>query len=102
MRTQLMMVLVAGAVLAGCAGPAQRIERGLVNVGVPRDVARCMGVRLEDRLSRQQLRQLERLARVGDGRLGRARLEEIGRALAGADDPRLAAEVVRTGLGCLI
>ncbi len=90
--------------LGACAGPAQRIERSLVRVGVPFDVAQCMGVRLEQRLTRDQLRRLDQLARLEDrrGGLGRARLEEIGRVLGGADDPALVGEVVRTGIGCLI
>lgn len=91
-------------ILAGCAGPAQRIERSLVGVGVPFGVAECMGVRLQQRLTRGQLRRLDDLARLEDrrGGLGRVRLEEIGRALAGADDPALVSEVVRAGIGCLI
>lgn len=91
-------------VLAGCAGPAQRIERSLVRVGVPFDVAECMGFRLERRLTRGQLRRLDDLARLENrrGGLGRVRLEEIGRTLAGADDPALVSEVVRAGLACLI
>jgi hypothetical protein len=98
------ILMGAGIGLAACAGPAQRIEQSLVRVGVPNDVARCMGVRLEQRLTRDQLRQLDQLARLEDrrGGLGQARLQEIGRALAGTDDPALVGEVVRTGIGCLI
>jgi hypothetical protein len=93
-----------GLFLAGCAGPAQRIERSLVRVGVPFDVARCMGVRLETRLTRNQLRRLDDLARLERqrGGLDRARLGEIGRALGGVDDPALVSAVVRSGIGCLI
>lgn len=104
MRIGWLGLSVAALALAACAGPAQRIERSLVRAGVPFDVAQCMGVRLEQRLTRDQSRRLDDLARLEQrrGGLDRARLGEIGRALGGADDPALVAEVVRTGIGCLI
>lgn len=98
----ILVVMGVALGLAGCASPAQRIERSLVRVGVPYGVAQCMGVRLQQRLTLGQLRQLDRLARLDDRGLGRARLEEIGRALGGSEDPALVGEVVRTGIGCLI
>jgi hypothetical protein len=101
MRPILIPIALSLAVV-GCATPSQRIERKLVEVGVPFRVAECMGVRLSQRLTMGQLRQLDRLARLDGDRLGRTRLEEIGRALAGADDPALMGDVVRTGIGCLI
>lgn len=101
MRT-LVLIAGLGMMLVGCTTPAQRIERKLVSVGVPGGQARCMGERLQQRLSMGQLRQLDRLARVNGERIERMRLEEIGRLLASPRDPGLMTEVVRAGLGCLI
>lgn len=91
-----------GLLLAGCASPAQRIERKLVEVGVPQGQAQCMGVRLQQRLSAGQLRSLDRLARMNGNRIERMRVEDIARQLAADGDPALVAEVVRTGIGCLV
>ncbi|WP_439534169.1 hypothetical protein [Polymorphobacter sp.] len=96
------MALGLALAVAGCASPAQRIERKLVEVGVPQRVAECMGQRLSQQLSTSQLRQLDRMARLEGDRIGRARIEDIGRALAGAENPALMGEVIRTGVSCLI
>ena len=103
MRPQTILPAVFLSVLiASCASPAQRIERALVNSGVPPSQAQCMGYRLAERLTTSQLRQLDQLARLTNDRLGRARLEDIGRAIAGPENPALIAEVVRTGIVCLL
>ncbi|GGI81124.1 hypothetical protein GCM10007973_17000 [Polymorphobacter multimanifer] len=91
-----------GLLLAGCASPAQRIERKLVEVGVPQGQAQCMGVRLQQRLSTSQLRSLDRLARMNGNRIERMRVEDIARQLAADGDPALVAELLRTGIGCLV
>jgi hypothetical protein len=91
-----------GLLLAGCASPAQRIERKLVEVGVPQGQAECMGVRLQQRLSVGQLRSLDRLARLNGNRIERMRIDEIARQLSRDGDPALVAEMVRAGLGCLL
>ena len=95
-------ILVLAAMLAACASPAQRIERKLLEVGLPPFQAECMGVRLAQRLSNNELRQLDRMARLSGDRINRMPIEDIGRALADVENPALVAEVVRTGLGCLI
>jgi hypothetical protein len=88
--------------LAACATPATRIERKLVEVGVPRPQAQCMGTRLAQRLTTSELRQLDRLVRQNEDRLARTRLEDLPRTLASLDNPALVTEVVRTGISCLI
>jgi len=99
---KILPALLLSAALAACSTPSQRIERALINYGLPAPQAECMGFRLAQRLTNNQLRQLDQLARLNSDRLGRTRLEDIGRTLAGAENPALIAEVVRTGLGCLI
>ncbi len=97
-----LMVLGALVVLAGCASPAQRIERKLVEIGVPEGQARCMGSQLQARLTGAQLRRLGELAGVNRERVGRMRLDEIGRLLSDPRDAAMASEVLRAGVGCLI
>lgn len=95
-------ILLLSLALAACASPSQRIERALVGYGLPASQAQCMGSRLAQRLTSTQLRQLDKLARLNADRLGQTRLQDIGRTIAGAENPALIAEVVRTGLGCLL
>jgi len=99
---RILPLLALPLVLAACASPASRIERKLVEVGVPRPQAECMGVRLAQRLSHAELRQLDRMARLNGDRINRMRLEDVSRMLVDVENPALVAEVVRTGIGCLI
>ena len=104
MKTRLPAMLALGAVLAlaACATPADRITKKLVELGVPPPQARCMGVRLDQRLSMTQLRQLGRAANVSGEQVGRMSLKEIVHRLRSIDDPLIAAEVLRAGIGCAI
>lgn len=87
--------------LAGCATPAQRIAAKLGEHGVPPRQARCMGERLEQRLSYSQLRRLDQLARVNGDRIGRMSITDIARTFGAPQDASLAAEIVRAGIGCV-
>ena len=89
-------------VLAGCATPAERITTKLVELGVPQPQARCMGVRLDQRLSLAQLDQLGRLVYVDREQVGRMSLREIGNRLRSIHDPAIVAEILRAGIGCAV
>ncbi len=97
-------VVVFGALLtlAGCAMPADRIAKKLVELGVPASQARCMGVRLDQRLSLEQLRQLGRVANVDREQVGRMSLREITARLRDIHDPAIVAEIIRAGVGCAL
>jgi hypothetical protein len=97
-------VLAIGALLAlaGCATPADRITTKLVELGVPQPQARCMGLRLNQRLSLAQLDQLGRLAYVDREQVGRMSLREIGNRLRSIHDPAIVAEILSAGVGCAI
>lgn len=88
--------------LAGCATPAQRIAARLGEYGVPPAQARCMGDRLQSRLSIAQLRRLDEIGRINRDRVGRMTINDIGRQLTDPRDPALAIEFVRAGLGCAL
>ncbi len=88
--------------LAACATPADRITQKLVELGVPPSQARCMGVRLDQRLSLSQLRQLGRVANVDREQIGHMSLREITARLRDVHDPAIVAEIIRAGIGCAI
>ncbi len=88
--------------LSACTTPADRITSKLVELGVPASQARCMGVRLDQRLSLAQLRQLGRVANVDREQVGRMSLREITARLRDVHDPAIVAEIVRAGIGCAI
>ena len=89
-------------VVAGCATPAQRIAAKLGEYGVPPGQARCMGERLQDRLSTSQLKRLGELASLNKDRVGQMSINDIARQLSDARDSAVAIEVVRAGIGCAI
>ena len=88
--------------LAACATPSQRIATALVDRGVPQPQARCMGVKLADRLNISQLKRLDAISRMNGGRLDRMSIPQIANALSDPRDPGLVAEVLRAGVGCLL
>lgn len=51
-----------------------RIERALVTKGIPQPIAACMGQRMSERLSLNQLRKLENLSSGEDGSEGETQL----------------------------
>ena len=61
-----------------------------------------MGDRLGRSLSDDQFRTIQRLARLDDRRFRRMSIREIAERIDPAGDPRLIAEFVRAGVGCLI
>ena len=95
-------VLLLALFVAACATPAQRITERLVALGVPGPQARCMGQRLGDRLSRDQLRRLAEIASVSPDRLGRMNINDIVRQIDQPGDRARVAEVVRAGISCAV
>ena len=88
--------------LAACATPSQRITAKLTEYGVPPTQARCMGDRLQDRLSIKQLQRLAEIGRLNRDRLGHMTVADIAATLNKPGDEVLVAEVLRTGVSCLI
>jgi hypothetical protein len=94
--------LAALLALAACATPAQRIERTLIEEGVPPAMARCLGERLDERLTIAELRRLgrvaARIARTDWRGLTIGQAELVARDL---DDPRLVRAIAVSGFDCL-
>jgi hypothetical protein len=79
---------------------AERVEDALVANGMPAPMAECMGTRLVDRLTIEQLRKLERLApEEGEAAVPRSvndALDRIGRV----DDPQAVEALATSAAGC--
>jgi len=88
--------------LAACTTPAQRITTELVKIGIPEPQARCVGDRLADRLSHDQMKRLATLAQLNKDKVGRMSLGDLARPLNQPGDRQLVSEVVRAGIGCAI
>ncbi|MGL4543788.1 MAG: hypothetical protein ACRCUI_14890 [Polymorphobacter sp.] len=99
MRLPVLGVLV---LLAACTTPAQRITRELVQIGVPEAQARCVGDRLADRLSNDQLRRLAELAQANKDKVGRMSLNDIARQIGQPGDSAMLSQVLRAGISCAI
>ncbi len=93
-------VLSLLVMLAACATPADRIAGALSSYGVPDRQARCMGERLQDRLSIAQLKRLNDLAKLNRDRVGKISINALADQLNRDGDPKLVAQVVRAGLHC--
>ena len=87
--------------LAACATPSQKITAKLTEYGVPPVQARCMGDRLEARLSMAQLRRIAEIGRLTKDRVGHMTVNDIAATLNKPGDEALVAEVVRSGISCL-
>ncbi len=98
MRRLLTLSLLAA--LAACATPADRIAGALSSYGVPDKQARCMGERLQDRLSLGQLKRLNDLAKLNRDRVGKISINTLADQLNRDGDPRLVTQVVAAGLHC--
>lgn len=89
------------ALLAACATPSQRITAKLTEYGVPPTQARCMGDRLQARLSVGQLQRLGEIGRLNRDRMGRMTVADIAATLNQPGDEALVTEVVKSGISCL-
>jgi hypothetical protein len=99
MRTLTLGLLL---LLAACASPAQRITTELVKIGIPEPQARCVGERLADRLSHDQMKRLATLAQLNKDKIGHMSLNDIARQLNQPGDRQLVSEVLRAGISCAI
>lgn len=88
--------------MTGCATPSQRITAKLTEYGVPPRQAQCMGDRLDTNLSNSQLQRLAEIGRLNRGRMGRMSVNDIVATLNKPGDEALVAEVVRSGISCLL
>jgi hypothetical protein len=89
--------------LAACATPSERIADALVGYGIAPAQAECVGIRLEQRLSIGQLRELARLARAyreNDPNPSALTVTDLVRVTSQVNDPRVPIEVGRAAGQC--
>lgn len=89
--------------LTACATPRERIADALVGYGIPPAQARCVGGRLEDRLSVAQLRELARYARAyrdNDPNPGALTIADLIRVTSQVQDARVPIEVGKAAAQC--
>jgi hypothetical protein len=88
--------------LAGCATPQTRLERGLINAGLPKTQSACMADRMVDKLSLIQLRRLSSLGNFEDEKLGDITVSRFMRNIRALKDPEILSVTTRAALGCAI
>lgn len=100
---RILVPLLAALLVAGCATSVEsRVESKLIEAGLSRPMASCMAERLVDRLSRDQLRGLGRLASLRDRNVGAMTVDQLLRHLRASVDPQVYEVVTRAGIGCAI
>lgn len=97
------LMAVTASILVSCASPSTRIANGLSEFGLSDGPARCMGDRLQSRLSLGQLQQLGRAAqafRQNDTTPGRLTASDLIRASTQVKDVKIPIEVTKAAAGC--
>jgi hypothetical protein len=101
--TSVALLLVTAIGVVSCASPSSRIATGLSEYGLSEGAARCMGDRLQSRLSLGQLQQLGRAARAlgqNDTTPGRLTAADLVRASGQVQDVKIPLEVTKAAAGC--
>ncbi len=98
--------LMAGALaltLSACAsGPKAEIARSLTGFGLPQSQSKCVAERMDERLSRSQLRDVADLLDIDRREVGRMKIGDIADLLRGAGDGEVVEVMLRAGVGCAI
>lgn len=97
--------VAATLALSACASPEVRIAQKLMDYGLERSTAYCIGDELEDRLSNRQLKTLANLASdlSREGRDYRnMTIRELSDRVRRTGDPELFAVLTRAGIGCAV
>lgn len=101
-RTAVLILLLAA--VAGCAASREaRIASALTEAGLRPDLARCMATPIARDLSSDQLRSLQRVARLSSDRAKDMTGGQILDTLQKSNlDPETVAVLARAGLGCFL
>ena len=103
MRTTHSIALLLLLAVAGCASKESRIQSALTDAGLSAETARCMARPIARDLSADQLRSLQRLARLSSDRVERMPARQILDTLQQSNlDAATIATVTRAGLGCFL
>ncbi len=97
------ILVLTASVVVSCSSPSTRIANGLGDYGLSEGSARCMGDRLQSRLSIGQLQQLGGAARAlsqNDTTPGRLTASDLVRASAQLKDVKVPLEVTKAAASC--
>ena len=94
--------LAASLLLASCASvsPESRVRAGLIDDGLSPKMAACMAERMTDRLSLNQLRQLQSLASVRKSHMEKMSLDQLLYKVRGLEDPEIFMVTSKAALHC--
>lgn len=103
MKSAMMLLIAAGAIVGGCATSYEnRVASRLYAAGLPRPIADCMAGRMVDRLSVGQLQRISSFGKTLDRDMRDMTIGQITRRFAAIGDPEIVEVVTRAGLGCAI
>ena len=96
--------IFVASLLSSCAtvSPESRLRAGLVDVGLPRDIAGCMAERMVDRLSLMQLRRLQSLGSLRNSHMGSLSIDRFLYKLRALEDPEIFAVTSKAALVCAL
>jgi len=95
-------IMVACAVLAGCATPEARLRAGLLDAGLSQRQSGCMAGRMVDRLSVTQLRRIGSLAGLKDENARDLSLDEFLYRVRALSDTEILAVATRSAAVCAL
>jgi hypothetical protein len=102
MRTPLLLLALV-AVLSGCTTTKQaRVRSALLDAGLSQPMADCMAEPLGRDLSVEQLRSLQRVAKLANTAPTKMSQQQVMTLLKRDLDPETVGVVVRAGVGCFL
>jgi len=96
--------ITAAALIAvsSCATPQTRLQRGLINAGLPKTQSACMADRMVNKLSLLQLRRLISIGNFENEKLRDMSVSRFMRNIRALKDPEIVSITTRAALGCAI
>jgi hypothetical protein len=102
MRTPLLLLALV-AVLSGCTTTKQaQVRSALLDAGLSQPMADCMAEPLGRDLSVEQLRSLQRVAKLANTAPTKMSQQQVMTLLKRDLDPETVGVVVRAGVGCFL
>ena len=98
----LVLPVLLGVALAGCATPETRIRNALVEAGLTKPLAGCMADRMVDRLSLVQLNKLRGLGKLQEKKAQKLSIEDFVKRTRALQDPEILSVVTSSGVICAI
>ena len=98
----ILMITALTLAISACATPQSRLQRGLVNAGLPVKQSACMAERMVDNLSLLQLRRISSLTNFKDESIRQMSVDRFMFNIRSLKDPEIISVTARAALGCAI